>query len=144
MNWDAVGAVGEVLGAAAVVATLVYLARQIRQSNVAAQTSAIQGFFDANDSIARGLGELGEVVRRAFADWEALPANDKIAVSAFLCDVGSKIHMGFQLWNRGALNDSIYESWEGTMVSMLLTPGGAQNFTDCSDCVPIHRRWPAA
>ena len=30
MNWDAIGAVGEILGAAAVVATLVYLAIQVR------------------------------------------------------------------------------------------------------------------
>jgi hypothetical protein len=39
MNWDAIGAVGEIAGAAAVVVTLVYLARQIRHSNsvVAAQ-----------------------------------------------------------------------------------------------------------
>ena len=33
MNWDAVGAVGEVLGAIAVVATLIYFGRQLSQSN---------------------------------------------------------------------------------------------------------------
>lgn len=32
MNWDAIGAVGEVLGAVAVVGTLGYLALQIRQN----------------------------------------------------------------------------------------------------------------
>jgi len=32
MNWDAIGAIGEVLGATAVVATLVYLGVQIRQN----------------------------------------------------------------------------------------------------------------
>ena len=32
MNWDAMGALGETVGAIAVIATLVYLARQIRQS----------------------------------------------------------------------------------------------------------------
>ena len=126
MNWDAVGALGEALGAAAVVATLVYLTKQIRHSNVAAQTSAIQSFFVATDSIPQGLGALGEVGRRGFADWDGLSASDKIAVAAYLCDVGSKIHMGFQLWNRGVLDDSIYESWEGTMVSMLLTRGGGE------------------
>ena len=33
MNWEAIGAIGELAGAIAVVATLFYLARQIRQSN---------------------------------------------------------------------------------------------------------------
>jgi len=32
MNWEAIGAVGEILGAVAVLITLVYLAIQIRQS----------------------------------------------------------------------------------------------------------------
>ena len=36
MNWDAIGAVGEILGAAAVVATLVYLAIQVRSAKSAA------------------------------------------------------------------------------------------------------------
>ena len=33
MNWEMVGAVGEVLGAAAVVGTLFYLANQVRQAS---------------------------------------------------------------------------------------------------------------
>ena len=39
MNWDAVGAIGEVLGAVTVVATLFYLARQIRQNSRALDRS---------------------------------------------------------------------------------------------------------
>ena len=46
MNWDAIGAVGEVVGAAAVVVTLAYLAVQIRrntrQENFQGLQSAIQ------------------------------------------------------------------------------------------------------
>jgi hypothetical protein len=33
MNWDAIGAIGEIVGAAAVVATLFYLARQINDAS---------------------------------------------------------------------------------------------------------------
>ena len=33
MNWEAIGAVGEIVGAVAVVGTLFYLAIQIRQNN---------------------------------------------------------------------------------------------------------------
>lgn len=40
MDWTAVGAVGELLGAVAVVATLLYLARQVRQSNRIARAEA--------------------------------------------------------------------------------------------------------
>lgn len=40
MNWDAVGAVGEIVGAIAVVVSLVYLSIQIRQNTRSNQTSA--------------------------------------------------------------------------------------------------------
>ncbi len=39
MNWDAVGAIGEILGAAGVVVTLVYLARQVRLNTTATRLS---------------------------------------------------------------------------------------------------------
>ena len=40
MNWDAVGAIGEILGAGAVVISLFYLASQIRTQNKEAQLAA--------------------------------------------------------------------------------------------------------
>jgi hypothetical protein len=40
MNWEAIGAVGEIAGALAVVISLVYLASQIRTSNRAAIQTA--------------------------------------------------------------------------------------------------------
>ena len=32
MNWDAIGAVGEIIGAVVVIVTLLYVAKQIRQN----------------------------------------------------------------------------------------------------------------
>ena len=40
MNWDAVEAIGEIVGALAVFLTLIYLALQIRQNTKAVQASA--------------------------------------------------------------------------------------------------------
>ena len=56
MNWDAIGAVGEVVGAIAVIATLVYLSLQIRQQNKSQQLevkeSILEGFNRANEHLA--------------------------------------------------------------------------------------------
>ncbi len=49
MNWDAIGAVGEILGAAAVLITLLYLATQVKQTNKIARfnsTRELMGQFD--------------------------------------------------------------------------------------------------
>jgi len=45
MNWEAVGAMGEVLGAAAVVATLLYVSRQLREQSRALTTNVRDSSF---------------------------------------------------------------------------------------------------
>ncbi len=51
MDWDAIGAVGEVLGAAAVLVTLVYLARQIKQNTQEVRSSNYHGITDSFNGI---------------------------------------------------------------------------------------------
>lgn len=48
MNWDAIGAVGEIAGAAAVVVTLFYLARQIRQNTRMARAEMTKDLYLAS------------------------------------------------------------------------------------------------
>lgn len=50
MDWDAVGAMGEVIGALAVIGTLVYLGRQVSHSVGLTRTSQKQGIMDAYGS----------------------------------------------------------------------------------------------
>jgi len=45
MNWEAIGAVGELIGAVTVVITLLYLAIQIRQNSQAVKNSAAQALL---------------------------------------------------------------------------------------------------
>ena len=56
MNWEAIGAVGEILGAIAVVATLIYLSIQIRhsstQTRMATYESWVSGFSDVDSMLA--------------------------------------------------------------------------------------------
>jgi hypothetical protein len=45
MSWEAIGAIGEVLGAVAVVATLLYVSRQLQEQNRALTTSVRDSAF---------------------------------------------------------------------------------------------------
>ena len=51
MDWQMIGAVGEILGAGGVIATLGYLAAQIRSSGRAAQQRAAAELLDLNQDI---------------------------------------------------------------------------------------------
>jgi hypothetical protein len=48
LSWEAVGAVGEMLGAATVVATLFYLARQVKHATAVARSAARQAISQMN------------------------------------------------------------------------------------------------
>lgn len=58
MNWNAIGAVGEVVGALAVIATLAYLARQVKQTRIQIRDQLEQGLrntgFEAYAPIYEG------------------------------------------------------------------------------------------
>lgn len=56
MNWDAIGAIGEILGASAVIMTLVYLARQIKDSARAARSAAVTDATNAIQALYQDLG----------------------------------------------------------------------------------------
>jgi hypothetical protein len=60
VNWDAIGAMAELVGAAGVIFSLVYLARQIRQSNVTDQLTAtlsLQSSYNEVGDLFLGDGE---------------------------------------------------------------------------------------
>jgi len=55
MNWEAIGAIGEILGAVAVIATLLYLAKQLSHA-VDSSSSA------ATDRVIRGFDEINRMI----------------------------------------------------------------------------------
>ena len=56
MNWEAVGAVGEIVGAVAVIVTLLYLSVQIKDSARAARSAAVTDATNAMLQFYSGLG----------------------------------------------------------------------------------------
>ena len=71
MNWDAIGAIAELLGAVGVIASLVYLATQMRQNTRAMRASAYQEVLNQRDSVMLPLmqdGELAQLCSRGVAN----------------------------------------------------------------------------
>ena len=73
MNWEAIGAVGEILGAIGVIATLLYLTTQIRQNTKALRVSSFhastQSLIGDNHLVA-GDGELASLVAKSLSEDE--------------------------------------------------------------------------
>ena len=63
MNWDAIGAIGEIIGAVAVFITLIYLALQIRQNTRAVNSSALDSTVNTISIARQSIYENDEVAR---------------------------------------------------------------------------------
>ena len=81
MKWEAIGAVGETVGALAVLATLVYLAMQIRQNTKAVQAAAVDS---ANSQVSKirevifADADVANMYRRGNEDPASLSQDDTI------------------------------------------------------------------
>ena len=87
MNWDAIGAVGEILGAIAVIATLIYLAKQIRQNSQAVQISALRDTTEQWNRWSEVLAtspELADIVIRGNESYRQLSETDAIRYGAYV------------------------------------------------------------
>ena len=68
MNGEAVGAVGETLGAIAVVVTLIYLASQLRQNTKALRSSTYEAYANSGTAINDFMGRHAEEISAVLND----------------------------------------------------------------------------
>ena len=79
MNWDAIGAVGEIVGASAVVLSLAYLAVQIRLQNRESRASTVTHLTEQWNSATLAVAQNGELAKvwTAGLRGEALPEDER-------------------------------------------------------------------
>jgi len=80
MNWGAVGAIGEGVGAVAVVVTLGYLAVQIRQNTTSLRAATFQDIVREGNVFVRDLAlhpDLARIWRSGLDSLEALSADER-------------------------------------------------------------------
>ena len=97
MNWDAIGAVGEVVGAAGVVFSLVYLATQIRSSSKQANADAIYNLQKGQADIMEMLSSSPDLARllAKLESGEPVEAHEDIQIDFMIARV-SGIHAAVQ------------------------------------------------
>ena len=80
MDWDAIGAIGEIFGAAAVVISLLYLARQVRTQNMESRATAMHEFYVGwRDSATSFVDiDLAESFVRASDNFDSLSQAEKL------------------------------------------------------------------
>ncbi len=113
MNWEAIGAIGEAVGAAAVVASLLYLAVQLRgstrASTVQAKLESTRLMTDFLDSLIQS-PELNDLFLRGREDIESLSSEEYYRYSNMSLKAFSYFSAGyFQFRNRTLAEDDWFE-----------------------------------
>lgn len=112
MNWEAIGAVGEVGGAIGVIVTLIYLAGQLRQNTKALRSSSYEHWNEISSSftdyMARYAEELSEI--EAHASLESLTAAQLRILSALGIKSIDQAQTAFLHHRAGTLDDDVFES----------------------------------
>ncbi len=79
INWDAVSAFAEVIGVVAVLASILYLARQVNQGNKLNQADSVRTFLGEYNGFLSQINEpeMVEIWRRGTTDFESLTNHEK-------------------------------------------------------------------
>ena len=116
----------EIIGAIAVVVSLIYLAVQVRQNSVLLKTDSYGRALDWLSEFQFSLGEddaLNRIFSRGIIDIESLKPRERTRMAWALYHAFGSFEFLFHSSRSGGLPDGIWERWDGTVDWWLSYPG---------------------
>ena len=141
MNWEAIGAIGEIVGAAAVVFTLFYLALQVRRS---ARQDQIESFQTAKLTFLGSLDDAtittegANIFRRGLNHFNDLSPPEQGVFHSRMHSLLHGFHGVWQLYKAGVLPEYELVAMRTIYVEFLLCPGGEQWWSAFKHIPPTH------
>ena len=127
MNWDAVGALSELVGAVAVVATLIYLSKQIRQNTLTNQNAALQTISSQYaDWLARIIDsdDVARIYRIGLSEAEKLNDEERIRFGMLLTHLCRASDAQYHQYLSNALPEELWISTRTSITHIFKKPGG--------------------
>jgi len=132
MNWEATAAIGEIIGAAAVVISLAYLAGQIRISNRASKQAAEQHLLDNQRTWLGRISDsesLSTIWMRGSRDDPSLTEGEWIRYGTLCHEVTLSWERSFLLEQDGGISSAILERDKRMRRIVIGSPGYRKWFT---------------
>jgi hypothetical protein len=129
MNWDAIGAVAELVGAAGVIVSLVYLAGQIRQSTRSSRAATFHAVAAEASHLYRtiaGDSESARIFRQGMREPESLTEDDLVRFSAMLSSAFRGLENMFVQYRQGTIDEESWQAWRRSLLQILEQPGAAR------------------
>jgi len=126
MDWTLLGALGELLGAVAVVVSVVYLSRQVNQNTNAVRTAnavTVQGNFQQLARMFYTDRVMGDLVLRAMRGDRDLAPADQLAVYAYFFDFLKTAELAHYQFRSGDLDPALWKASLEFYRAYFCTPG---------------------
>lgn len=126
MNWDAIGAVGEVAGAVGVIATLVYLAAQIRANTTESKLTAVHEISDTYTRFMLQVSsdsELAMVWDKGLHDFESLNRNERVRFLILAAVMFRVLDDAYIQYASGRMDEDAWHAYEKVVELVASTKG---------------------
>jgi len=126
MNWEAIGAIGEIIGALGVIVSLIYLATQIRTQNKESRLAAVAEWTTQWNAFSVSFAErpaLAELWAKGVQDFSSLNQGEVVQFSA---QVGRFFRVAEGLhdqYSQGRLDPEAWRGFERTLRDVTSLPG---------------------
>jgi hypothetical protein len=129
MNWEAIGALGEVFGGLAVILSLLFVGRQIKTSSQIALSASERAIMDSWKEINSGISsnlQTAEAYTKGLSNFDELNEAERqqfrsLCVQFFCCHGNA-----LQMYNRGMLDNELLEAIDRGILGLLKSDGGAR------------------
>ena len=127
MNWEAIGAVANVLAALGVMATLIYLAIQIRQNTKAVRSSSIENLIHSLAATAQATVKNEYIVAlmlKANAEPETLSEEERVRMHFWFVMTIRRFEGVYFQRELGFVDAAVIEGFERSHMSILASKSG--------------------
>ena len=126
LNWEAIGAIGQIVGAIAVVVSLIYLAREVRSSAHATQLASRHSMEDIFIRWSQQLADnqnLRELYYRGLHDFESLEGTDLVGFAQVMLQLFRAYEEAYYGHLEGDVDPRLWRGWEAAMRDINGYPG---------------------
>lgn len=124
MNWEAVGAIGELFGGVVVVFSLIYIGIQVKQSSALARATAQRDLYQTYQNYLSKVAEDGDLVRRGLHDFASLGKSEAIWFNSRLAPFINHLDLTIRMHKSGFETEDNVDLYGELFMSIVCTPGG--------------------
>ena len=126
VNWEAISAIGQIVGAIAVVISLIYLAREVRRNARATRQAAMRSTLDFFNRYSQQITEHADVAElriRGFDDFESLEGVDRARFDSLMNQLFRNLEDVYYQNLHGHLDPRVWRGMEVAVRELNAQPG---------------------